>query len=135
MRKETNYLVTLRSGTSHKVRAVVEDDSTIYFDAHTFGMSKTQTVATSVKNNLDRWFYEHGEQVETVDDYPEFEIVKNAEGMFKVRVNGQMIPGLILGGKANYVVQIGGKQIETRFYTKQAAADCMVLSNLRQKVA
>lgn len=53
--------------------------------------------------------------------------IKNAgEGKYHVELDGQKVPGMILGGNKWYVVQVGGIQICRTFRSRNAAAEYLV---------
>lgn len=47
-------------------------------------------------------------------------------GKYHVRLDGSLIPGLIVGGNGRWFVQVGGNQIQGRFSTVADAAEWLV---------
>lgn len=55
------------------------------------------------------------------------------EGKYGVWLDGQRIPGLILGGKRKWVIQLRGKQIQGSFKTANDASEWLVYVEMIRK--
>ena len=56
----------------------------------------------------------------------QWELVRIVTGKYHVRLDGSLIPGLIIGGNGRWFVQVGGNQIQERFATIADAAEYLV---------
>ena len=47
-------------------------------------------------------------------------------GKYRVRLDGAVIPGMVIGGNGRWLVQVAGNQVQERFATIADAAECLV---------